>query len=64
MRDIVDGLLTSVPDASSIRFHTNLHVTLAALVADGFDPQNRRVGMRSDHGNRVARLRRSYQHDA
>jgi hypothetical protein len=47
---------TSVPDASTIGLHANLNEALAALLTHGLNPQNRRVGVGTDHRDGVTRL--------
>lgn len=45
-----------MPNPAPVRLHAHLDVPLAALVAHGLDPQHGRVGMRSEHGNRIPGL--------
>jgi hypothetical protein len=45
-----------MPNASSIRLIADLHEAFAFLFADGVDSQNRGIGVRSDHGDRVTGL--------
>jgi hypothetical protein len=53
--------ITSMPNAASIRFNADLKESLALLFANRLDPQNGRVRVRSDHGDRVARLTSQYK---
>ena len=45
-----------MPDAATVGLNTDLHEAFPALLAHGFDSQNRRVGVGTDHRDRVARL--------
>jgi hypothetical protein len=45
-----------MPNASSISFNADLHEAFAFLLANGFDSQDRGIGVRPDHGDRVTRL--------
>jgi hypothetical protein len=47
---------TGVPDASTIGLNADLNETLATLLAHRLDPQNRRVGVGTDHRDRVTGL--------
>lgn len=45
-----------MPNASSVCLNSDLNKSFTLLLADRLDSENRRVGMRSDHSNGVARL--------
>lgn len=45
-----------MPKATTVGLDADLHKALAALLADGLDPEDGRVGVGTDHGDRVARL--------
>jgi hypothetical protein len=47
---------TSVPEASTIGLNTDLNEAIAALLAHRLHPQNRRVGVGTDHRDGVTRL--------
>jgi hypothetical protein len=47
---------TGVPKATTIGLDADLDETVAALLAYGLDPQNRRVGVSTNHRDGVARL--------
>lgn len=47
---------TSVPDASTVGLNTDLDKAFPALLANGLDPQHRRVGVGTDHRDGIARL--------
>lgn len=50
------GQHTGVPDASAVGLNADLDEAFPALLAHGLDPQHRRVGVSTDHGDGVARL--------
>lgn len=47
---------TGVPDASAIGLNADLNETLTTLLAHRLDPQNRGVGVGTDHRDRVTGL--------
>lgn len=47
---------TGVPDTSAVGLNADLDEAFATLLAHGLDPQNRRVGVGTDHGDGVAWL--------
>lgn len=47
---------TSVPDASTVGFNADLDETFPALLANGLDPQHRRISVGTDHRDGIARL--------
>lgn len=49
-------ILTGVPDAPSICLDTDLNEPLSLLFADRLNPQDRGVGVSTDHRDRISRL--------
>jgi hypothetical protein len=47
---------TGVPEASTISLNADLNEALATLLAHRLNPQNRRVGVGTDHRDGVTRL--------
>ena len=45
-----------MPDATAVGLHADLNEALATLLAHGLNPQDRRVGVRTNHRDGVAGL--------
>lgn len=45
-----------MPEATTVGFHTDLDEAFTLLLAHGLHSQHGGVGVRPDHGDRVARL--------
>lgn len=52
------GRRTCVPQASTVSLNADLYEAIALLLADGLHPQSRRICVRDNNGNGIARLMR------